>query len=305
MGSEDRAEWNDSAHMRAETTRTLARSSDAAIGVTRVRSDQVNTGPTDPYEQQDAHLVVLQLRAFARQTLWLDGKPAPVSPFKKGGMAIYNLDRLWIADLEDPYDTLHFYIPQVALDEVSDELGGRSRSRLDLAPHDTRVDPVVEQIGHLLLPALARPQDASVLFVEHLTMALQAHLLKRYGSKSVPAQRATGGLAGWQAKRATDYLLAHLADDISLDDVAKQCGLSKSHFIKAFREKTGLPPHQWVISQRIERAKHLMKSTDLALTEVAFLCGFSDQSHFSRLFGRAEGVPPRAWRLQWRATRSP
>jgi len=304
MGMEDRAEWNDSAHMRAQTTLTLARSADAAIGVTRVRSDQENTGRTDPYEPQAAHLVVLQLRAFSRQTLWLDGKPAPVAPFKKGGMAIYNLDRLWIADLEDKYDTLHFYIPQAALDEVSDELGGRSNSQLHLPPHETLVDPAVEQIGHLLLPALARPQDASMLFVEHLTMALQAHLLKRYGSKAVRDRRPTGGLAAWQERRATDYLLAHLAEDISLDEASKQCGLSKSHFIKAFREKTGLPPHQWVISQRIERAKHLMKSTDLALTEIAFACGFSDQSHFSRLFGRAEGVPPSTWRLQWRATLS-
>lgn len=302
MGKEERPEWNDSAHMRAETVQTLAKSSDAAIGVTRVRSDQLNSGPTAPYEQQHAHLVVLQLRAFSRQRLWLDGKPAPVAPFKKGGMAIYNLDRLWIADLEDKYDTLHFYVPQAALDEVSDELGARGNSRLHLPPHENLVDPAVEKIGHLLLPALARPHDASQLFVEHLSMALQAHLLKRYGSKSVPTERPSGGLAAWQERRAVDYMLARLGEDISLDEVASQCGLSKGHFIKAFRENTGLPPHQWVIDQRLERARHLMKTTDLALAEIAFSCGFSDQSHFSRLFGRAEGVTPRAWRQQLRST---
>jgi len=300
MGKEERPEWNDSAHMRAPEVQTLAKSSDATVGVTRVRSEQLNSGPTDPYDQQAAHLVVLQLRSFLRQNLWLDGKPAPVAPFKKGAMAIYNLDRLWIADLEDKYDTLHFYIPQVGLDHVSDELGGRQGSQIHLPPHENLVDPVVEQIGHLLLPALARPQDASMLFVEHLTMALQAHLLKRYGTKAVPTPRATGGLAAWQERRAADYMLAHLSEDISLDDVAKQCGLSKSHFIKAFREKTGLPPHQWVIAQRLARAKHLMKTTEMALAEIAFSCGFSDQSHFSRLFSRAEGITPRAWRVQVR-----
>lgn len=78
--------------------------------------------------------------------------------------------------------------------------------------------------------------------------------------------------------------------------MASACGLSRSYFVKAFYQTTGLPPHRWLIVQRVERAKEWMRNSGLPLSMIADACGFTDQSHFSRTFTRLTGVSPRRWR---------
>jgi AraC family transcriptional regulator len=291
------AQWDDSSHMHAEVTQTFqAALSESSIGLSRVRSDLGNTGKTAPYDVHSAYLTVLQLRPFADQTLWVDGKLAPHAPFETGSIAVYDLERLWVSDLRDRFDSLHFYLPQAGLDAIADELGAKPNLRLCLPPHQNVRDDTVHRIGQLLLPALARPQEAPRLFVDHLALALHAHLIHRYGDRSPPAPRPGGQLAAWQARRAKDFLLAHLASDVTIEATARQCNLSRSHFTKAFRQTTGLTPHQWLTARRIEHARELMRSTDLPLAQIATACGFADQSHFSRVFLKACGITPGAWR---------
>ena len=69
-----------------------------------------------------------------------------------------------------------------------------------------------------------------------------------------------------------------------------------SHFERAFRQTTGMPPHQWLTKHRVERAKALLSLGSLELAEIAEACGFADQSHFTRVFSRCEGVTPGRWR---------
>ncbi len=292
----------DGSRMPAEVKQNLSKSlASSSIGVTGVKSEQRNAGKTEPYEAQDAYLVVLQLRAFAKQRVWVDGRPAPVAPFKSGAVAIYPLNRLWIADLHDAYDSLQFYLPMSEVACVAEELTGKASKELWLPQHLNEQDQTVNQIGQLLLPALARPDEAPNLFIDHVALALRAHLVHRYGNQSIRRERSAGRLAGWQERRVKDLLLSNLAEDVSLEELAKHCRLSRGHFVKVFRATTGMPPHQWLIAQRVERAKELMMSTDMPLTEIAFQCGFSDQSHFSRLFSRAVGVTPRTWRMSFRS----
>lgn len=290
-------EWDDSSHMHAEVTQTYtATLSNTSIGLSRVRSDQGHTGKTAPYDVHSAYLTVLQLRPFADQTLWVDGKLAPHAPFETGAIAVYDLERLWVSDLRDRFDSLHFYLPQAGLDVVADELGAKADLRLCLPPHENVRDDTVHRIGQLLLPALARPQEASRLFVDHLALALHAHLMQRYGNRPPPPSRSVGRLAAWQAQRAKDFLLANLASDVSIEATAAQCSLSRSHFIKAFRQTTGLTPHQWLTARRIERGRQLMQATTMSLAEIAVACGFADQSHFNRVFRKVCGLAPGAWR---------
>jgi AraC family transcriptional regulator len=105
-----------------------------------------------------------------------------------------------------------------------------------------------------------------------------------------------GGLAGWQERRAKEILAAHLTGQIALQEVAHACGLSVSHFSRAFRETTGLAPHQWLLHRRIEAAKSAMHDARLPLADVALSCGFADQSHFTRVFSKQVGVSPGCWR---------
>lgn len=290
--------WKYSEHMHAELTQTIVSRAlqGSPLGITRVRCDRRDSGLTDPYEREPAYLVVLQLRPFGEQDLWVGGRPAPHIPYSAGAMAIYDLERNWVSNLIGAYDCMQFYVPQTTLEEAADDLGARQIRRLHCPPHLAVADPVVHAIGQALLPALANPQQASTLFVDHIALALHAHLVHTYGNVLVPAPKLHGGLAPWQLQRAKDLMMAHLDGDIPLARLAQECGLSRSHFAKAFRESTGMPPHRWLVLQRVEKAKHHLTSSPLDLGQIALLCGFADQSHFSRAFSRVTGCSPGKWR---------
>lgn len=105
-----------------------------------------------------------------------------------------------------------------------------------------------------------------------------------------------GGLALSQLERATRMMEAHLGGHVCIRAVARECGLTASHFARAFRVSTGVAPSEWLMERRIATAKTLLSTTPKKLSEVALDCGFTDQSHFTRVFSRRVGVSPGRWR---------
>jgi AraC-like DNA-binding protein len=93
-------------------------------------------------------------------------------------------------------------------------------------------------------------------------------------------------------------ILDDLTKDPSLAELASLCGLSVSHFARAFKQGTGTPPHRWLISKRVERAQKLLVASDAPISEIAQTCGFADQSHLTRVFTRAVGASPGVWRRE-------
>ncbi|PLQ00273.1 AraC family transcriptional regulator [Cupriavidus pauculus] len=266
------------------------------IGISRVRSDRRNNGLTDPYDRHPAYLVVLQLRPFGEQNLWVSGRPAPHAPYGAGYLAVYDLERAWQSDLIGQYDCMQYYISQTALDETATDLGVKPIARLHCPPHLTVADPVVHHMSQALLPALENPERASTLFVDHMALALRAHLVQAYGGVQLPARRIHTRLAPWQEMRAKELIVENLDGEISLEMLAEACRLSRAHFAKAFRATVGMPPHRWMVLQRIERAKQYLLRSDLTLGQIAQVCGFSDQSHFTRAFAQTVGASPGRWK---------
>lgn len=113
-----------------------------------------------------------------------------------------------------------------------------------------------------------------------------------------PVALSRGGLAPWQAKRACERLESDLGGKLPLEKIAAEFDLSVSHFSRAFRISTGLPPHQWLLRQRVGAAKQLMMVRDLPLSEIAMSAGFANQSHFTRVFSAVVGVSPGIWRRE-------
>ncbi|MGY8525635.1 helix-turn-helix domain-containing protein [Paracidovorax citrulli] len=303
--------WKYSAHMPAQVRQTIVSRAlqSSPIGMSRVTSNQRNSGLTDPYERESSYLVVLQLRPFGEQQLWVGGRPAPHIPYGAGSLMIYDLERNWVSNLIGEYDCLQFYVPQSTVQDTADDLGIKQAARLHCPPHLSVADPVVHGISMALLPALANPHHASQLFIDHIALALHAHLVHTYSEGTAPGtavapvapvSRIRGGLAPWQEHRAKELMLAHLDGEISLAALAHECGLSRSHFAKAFRESTGMPPHRWLVLQRVDKARHYLLTSDLPLGQIATLCGFADQSHFTRAFSRTTGSSPGVWRRMQR-----
>ena len=111
-------------------------------------------------------------------------------------------------------------------------------------------------------------------------------------------KKNTGGLTPWREQLAKQLILDRLGETVEVTELARACALSRSHFSRAFKCSTGLSPQDWIRHQRIARAKQLIQSTDLSLTQISLECGFCDQAHFCHIFTRSEGINPFAWRCR-------
>lgn len=109
------------------------------------------------------------------------------------------------------------------------------------------------------------------------------------------------GLARWQLDLTCSLVLDDLTADIPVAELASRCGLSRSHFARAFKASMGLPPHRWLIRHRIERCEELLAVSSESIAEIALHCGFADQSHLTRVFHAVTGMSPAAWRRRRKA----
>ncbi len=96
-----------------------------------------------------------------------------------------------------------------------------------------------------------------------------------------------------QLKSVIDYMHTYLDQDLGLEELAAIAELSPYHFCRSFKRSTGFTPHQYLIRQRVERAKLLLKDGKMGILEVAIDCGFTHQSHLNRHFKRLTGMTPK------------
>ena len=95
-----------------------------------------------------------------------------------------------------------------------------------------------------------------------------------------------------------EFIHAHLYEDVSVEELARSCRMSTSHFIHQFKDYTGFSPHTYQIRLRLERAKELMNSTTMNISEIAFAVGYDNPLYFSRLFRRHMGLSPSEYRRE-------
>ena len=139
------------------------------------------------------------------------------------------------------------------------------------------------------------------LAVESLANVLAVHLIRRALAPRRPERGRDGTLPRGRLRAVVEYIEEHLEAGPTLEKMAAVARLSPYHFARQFKKATGLPPHQYVILRRVERAQQLLQAgTDLSLAEVAMHAGFSDQSQFSHHFKRLVGVTPGQFRMSAR-----
>jgi AraC family transcriptional regulator len=267
----------------------------ADMAVTETRCDDPVLGLSHSIQREDAYLVALTLRDFPDRQYWEDGRQMPVCDLRTGQVDFHDLKRDPVALLDKPYHDLFFYLPRSALDAIADEADAPRIGDLNHEPVAID-DATISSLGRAILPALSRPDQASQLFVDHLLLALGVHVAQTYGGMRGLARPVRGGLAPWQVRRAKEILCANLDGRVPLQEVARQCRLSVSHFSRAFRHSMGVAPHNWLLTRRVEAAKEKLRDDRMSLLDVALACGFADQSHLTRVFTRIVGISPGAWR---------
>lgn len=267
------------------------------IAVTETRHDNPVPGLSGSLAEEDAYLVSLKLQDYPDCEIWERGRHIKNADVHAGTTYLYDLKRDPRYVIDKPFHSLHFYVPRSALDGVAEQSGAQRIGELDCKPvgHD---DAIVRHIAAALREGLRRPDEANHLFVDHMMLALTTHVAQNYGGLQRRTEPARGGLAPWQAKRACERLESDLGGKFSLQKIAAELDLSVSHFSRAFRISVGLPPHQWLLHQRVKAAKQLMSVRDLPLAEISISAGFANQSHFTRVFSSIVGVSPAAWRRE-------
>lgn len=245
-----------------------------------------------------ALLVSTSVRPLAPKDyqLWTADKliPTGIVPSYRSNVIDFDLEpRCWAGSA---FDYVHYSFPRAGLVDIANDLGFGCVSNYRMAVHED--DLVLAQITKSILSFLGRKDKPSVLALDQFNLILGAHLIQRYGVLRKSARPSKGGLAPWQMRRASELLHENAHGRIRLSDIARECGLSISHFARSFKASFGISAHNWLIKHRVECAKGLLNQTTLSLTEIAIQTGFSDQAAFTRTFHQLTGISPGRWRRQ-------
>jgi AraC family transcriptional regulator len=133
----------------------------------------------------------------------------------------------------------------------------------------------------------------SYLFVDSIKTALAIHLLRNYCATEPKLSHDSASLSQAKLTLVKEYINEYLHQDLKLNDIAAIAQLSPYHFLRLFKQRMGITPHQYILHLRIDKAKYLLQHSELNIAEIAIQTGFCDQSHLTRCFKRMMGITPK------------
>jgi AraC family transcriptional regulator len=156
---------------------------------------------------------------------------------------------------------------------------------------------MLEQLAIAITAALRDGTAGDELYIDTLAQMMGVHLARSHSTQSRPVRTPPmQKMSGWRMRRVTDYIEEHLDGNLSLEAMAAEVEISPVYLARAFKAAIGQSPHRYVLGRRIDRAKELLRNTDIPVVDVALSVGFSSQSHLSHWFQRYVGVSPAAYR---------
>jgi AraC family transcriptional regulator len=248
---------------------------------------------------KDEHAICLSLAPRPVRFLQIKGGKTHAGLYGKGDICITPAKTSFFArwDRDDQY--LQIRIAADFIQNVAVEVLEMNPDRLELIPEFRTRDRQIEAMGMMLLAELQQEDLGGRLYLESLTNLFAVHLLRQYSVRQPRLAMYEGGLPERQLVVVLDYINEYLARDIRLADLAQLVGMSQFHFSYLFKRSLGKPPYQYLLQQRIERAKQLLKQTDKSVIDIAFLCGFNSHSHLSKQFRQLTGMTPKAFRATY------
>ena len=187
---------------------------------------------------------------------------------------------------------LQLGISDAALMACSDGAYGEVELRASRKFADPRLSAMVAAVHAEMVAGF----PSGRLFLDSVEQAMAVTLVNGHAVRHRPVQIYRGGLGSARLRRIKELVHAKMEDDLSLDEMAQSVGLSTAHFARMFRKSTGETPHQFVLRQRLERAKAMLRAPDARVLDVAVACGFKTQQHFAQVFRDVWGVSPTEYR---------
>lgn len=193
--------------------------------------------------------------------------------------------------------SLHVYLEPELIARIAAEAFGLDPARWALPPLDSLDLPQLRDILRAVNAELTTAGAGGPLAAESLANILAVHLIRYVVAPLQTLGRRDGTMPRRRLRAVLEYIEENLDAPLALADIAAVTGLNPYHFARQFKAATGMPPHQYVIMRRVERAKQLLRvNASLSMAEVAARAGFYDQSQFSRHFKRLVGVTPSQFR---------
>jgi AraC family transcriptional regulator len=253
----------------------------------------------EPYLQvQHEHVLGMMLRPGSIEVGLRRSKMRRVT-FQAGEMGLLprHLER-WVGTGDQ--ERLVLGISDAALmasyEEVSSEVELHHQCRLV----DSRVGGLVAAVNAERIAGF----PSGRLLLDSIEQALALLLIRGYGVRHRFARPFRGGLGPARLRTIKELVHAKIEDDLTLIEMAQSVQLSPAHFSRMFRRSTGETPHQFVLRNRIDRAKEMLRAPEVRVLDVAVACGFKTQQHFARVFRHVCGISPREYRLEWLSRRS-
>ncbi len=187
---------------------------------------------------------------------------------------------------------LQLGISDAALMACSDGAYGE----VELRPSRKFADPRLSAMVAAVHAEMVAGFPSGRLFLDSVEQAMAVTLVNGHAVRRRPVQIYRGGLGSARLRRIKELVHAKMQDDLSLDEMAQSIGLSTAHFARMFRKSTGETPHQFVLRQRLERAKAMLRAPYARVLDVAVACGFRTQQHFAQVFRDVYKVSPTEYR---------
>lgn len=194
------------------------------------------------------------------------------------------------------------YLRRNMVDRLAEEHFGFDSSRLDLLPKLGFSDGLLEQLALALLDTArhdaTNPSDG--IYADHLVRMITMHLIRYHSTRAAvtPRREAVADSTRARMDHVRDLIESALGEDLALERLAAEAGIAAHAFAAAFTRTFGVPPYRYVIQRRVERAKVLLRHTDMPVAGIAYETGFASQSHLATTFKRSVGVTPGAYRRQ-------
>jgi len=196
-------------------------------------------------------------------------------------------------------EILQVYLRSSIYQAAVSEIYNCDATHAELVPRFAIMDPMLEQLSIALAAALRDGTAQDGLYIDTLAQMMAVHFARNHSSqsRSLPSPLVQT-ISGSKMRRVLEYIEENLDSDLSLEAMAAEVNLSPIYLARAFKAAVGQSPHRYVLARRVERAKELLRNTEMPVVDVALSSGFSSQSHLSYWFQRYMGVSPAAYRQQ-------
>ncbi|WP_248447627.1 helix-turn-helix domain-containing protein [Sinorhizobium meliloti] len=253
-----------------------------------------NHGPLHDVVEPMTDHVVMAYNGTIQRMERRSGRSVESGTFRRGVVIIIPAGSSSRWDIPKPVDVVQLYLPHTTLTRIAEATDTYTPTAL--LERTAHPDPITSRLLLSAADVLEGNRALDTLFRQQLTDLLATRLLAAHTGKAPSYQPAVGGLAPNVLRRAIERLRSDADADVSLAALAADSGLSRFHFCRAFKESTGLSPHNWLRQYRLEQAINMLRNPANSVASVAASLGYNSQTAFAAAFRKLTGETPTEWR---------